>query len=161
MKISYSNSFFSSSHFIVFENGFCEPIHGHNFRVDVTVDAPLNSAGYTVDFGVVSQVLSKILQPFRERLLLPGKSDWLSIERNGSQIEISYQQPDGTPLFWSIPADHCVILDVANTTAELISQTIAQRLWDGLIDEYSLNSVEVRLEETPGAVAISEIGSRE
>ena len=157
MKISISNVFFSSGHFILFENGVCEPLHGHNFRVDVTLEAPLNSAGYVVDFCVVNQILSEILQPFRERLLLPGKSDRLLITRNGAQIEISYRQPDGTPLFWSIPADHCVILDVANTTTELIAQSIARRLWDCLLEQYELERLEVRLEEAPGSDAVCEM----
>lgn len=153
MKIICSGGYFSASHFIVFENGFCEPLHGHNFRVEAVMDAPLNEAGYAIDFNVVNQELTKILQPWRERLLLPGKNTDFTIEKTGSQIEITYTQPDGTPLFWSIPAEHCVILDVVNTTAELIAQTIAIRLWKRLSSKASLNWLEIRLEETQGCSA--------
>ncbi|MBR5710114.1 MAG: 6-carboxytetrahydropterin synthase [Thermoguttaceae bacterium] len=159
MKIACSGGYFSASHFIVFENGFCEPLHGHNFRVEAIIDAPLNAAGYAVDFMAVNQALAKILQPWRERLLLPGNSSDFTIEKNGSQIEITYTQPDGVPLFWSIPADHCVILDVVNTTAELIAQTIAKRLWKRLSAKAKLNWLEIHLEETQGCSAVYRIPS--
>ena len=161
MIIRCSGEYFSASHFIAFENGFCEPLHGHNFRVETVLDAPLNKAGYAVDFWTVNQALKSILQPWRERLLLPGNNDDFAIERNGSQIEISYTQPDGTPLFWSIPAEHCVILNIVNTTAELLAQTIAQSLWKRLIPETPLNWLEIRLEETQGCAAVFRISSEE
>ena len=154
MKINCSGGYFSASHFIVFENGFCEPLHGHNFRVEATLDAPLNEVGYAVDFLIVNEALKDILQPWRERLLLPGLNKSFSIEKTGAQIEISYAQPDGTPLFWSIPAEHCIILDVVNTTAELLAQTIALRLWKRLSSKALLNWLEIRLEETQGCSAV-------
>ncbi len=159
MRISCSGEYFSASHFIVFENGFCEPLHGHNFRVEAILDAPLNKAGYAVDFLAVSEALKSILQPWRERLLLPGNNKDFSIKRNGSQIEISYTQPDGTPLFWSIPAEHCVILNIVNATAELLAQTIAERLLERLSSETTLNWIEIRLEETQGCAAVYRISS--
>lgn len=157
MIINCSGGYFSASHFIVFENGFCEPLHGHNFHVEATIDAPLNKAGYTVDFLVVNEALKSILEPWRERVLLPRNNLDFSIERNGSQFEISYTQPDGSPLFWSIPAEHCVILDVKNTTTELIALTIAHRLWKRLSPETPLIWLEIRLEETPGCAAVCRI----
>lgn len=159
MKISYSGGFFSASHFIVFENGFCEPLHGHNFSVEAFLDAPLNAAGYAIDFLVVKQTLNEILQPWQERLLLPSKNESLSIRRRKAQVEISHIQPDGSPLFWSIPAQHCVILDVVNTTAEQLAQTIAQTLWERLSVNASLNWLEIHLEETHDCKAVCRIPS--
>ena len=161
MKICCSGGYFSASHFIVFENGFCEPLHGHNFHVEATLDAPLNEAGYAVDFLAVDQALKSILKPWRERLLLPGKNSDFAIERNGSQFEISYTQPDGSPLFWSIPAEHCVILDVVNTTAELLALTIAKRLWNRLSPQPPLNWLEICLEESQGCAAVCRSPSEE
>ena len=157
MIISCSGGYFSASHFIVFENGFCEPLHGHNFHVEATLDAPLNEAGYAVDFLVVNEALKSILEPWRERLLLPRNNKDFSIERNGSQFEISYTQPDGSPLFWSIPAEHCVLLNVVNTTAELLAQTIAKLLWKRLSPQTPLNWLEISLEETQGCAAVCRI----
>ncbi|MBQ2620895.1 MAG: 6-carboxytetrahydropterin synthase [Thermoguttaceae bacterium] len=161
MKIHCSGEYFSASHFIVFKNGYCESLHGHNFRVEATLDAPLNKAGYAVDFWIVKETLKDILRPWSECLLLPGNNKNFIIEKVGSQIEISYTQPDRTPLFWSIPAKHCVILDVANTTAELLAQTIAQRLWERLSHDAPLNWIEIRLEETQDCSAVCRIPSEE
>ena len=161
MRISCSDRYFSACHFIVFENGFCEPLHGHNFRVEATIDAQLNEAGYAVDFLVVNEALSEILDPWRERILLPRNNLDFSIERNGSQFEVSYTQPGGKLLFWSLPAEHCVILDVINTTAELLALTIAKRLWKRLSQKAQLNWLEIRLEETQGCAAVCRIPSKE
>ena len=161
MKISCSGGYFSASHFIVFENGFCEPLHGHNFGVEVVIDAPLNAAGYAVDFLEINEALKEILEPWQERLLLPQKNELLSIRCHETQVEISHTQPDGLPLYWSIPVSHCVFLDVVNTTAELLAQTIAQRLWDRLSVKTPLNWLEIHLEETHDSRAICRIPSEE
>lgn len=159
MKISYSGGFFSASHFLVFENGLCEPLHGHNFSVEAVLDAPLNAAGYAVDFLIVQEAVKAILQPWQERLLLPSKNESISIRRRKSQVEISHTQPDGSPLFWSIPAQHCVILDVVNTTAEQLAQLIAQSLWERLSANAPLSWLEIHLEETHDCKAICRIPS--
>jgi 6-pyruvoyltetrahydropterin/6-carboxytetrahydropterin synthase len=42
--------------------GKCEELHGHNFRVEVTVAAPeLNSSGILIDFRDVKKWLQEIL----------------------------------------------------------------------------------------------------
>ena len=48
---------FAAAHFITFEDGRCEPIHGHNYRVAVRVDGPLNRAGYVCDFVTLRAVV--------------------------------------------------------------------------------------------------------
>lgn len=53
---------FSSAHLLAQIGGKCEELHGHNFRVEVTLAAPdLNESGLLIDFRVVKKWLSVIL----------------------------------------------------------------------------------------------------
>ena len=53
---------FSSAHQLADIGGKCEELHGHNFKVEVTVGAPrLNSDGLLIDFRLVKKWLKDIL----------------------------------------------------------------------------------------------------
>ncbi len=53
---------FSAAHLLSEIGGKCEELHGHNFKVEVTVDAPdLNSEGILIDFRLLKVWLKDIL----------------------------------------------------------------------------------------------------
>lgn len=53
---------FSSAHKLADIGGKCEELHGHNFKVEVTVGArALNSEGILIDFRLVKKWLKDIL----------------------------------------------------------------------------------------------------
>jgi 6-pyruvoyltetrahydropterin/6-carboxytetrahydropterin synthase len=53
---------FSAAHWLANIGGKCEELHGHNFKVEVTVAAPdLNSSGLLIDFREVKKWLTEIL----------------------------------------------------------------------------------------------------
>jgi len=54
---------FSAAHLLANIGGKCEELHGHNFKVEVTVAAPnLNESGLLIDFRIVKKWLSEILE---------------------------------------------------------------------------------------------------
>jgi len=53
---------FSAAHLLAEIGGKCEELHGHNFKVEVTVAAKeLNSHGLLIDFRFLKKVLDEIL----------------------------------------------------------------------------------------------------
>jgi 6-pyruvoyltetrahydropterin/6-carboxytetrahydropterin synthase len=53
---------FSAAHLLAAIGGKCEELHGHNFKVEVTVAAlKLNPAGLLIDFREIKEWLKKIL----------------------------------------------------------------------------------------------------
>ncbi|RME27073.1 MAG: 6-carboxytetrahydropterin synthase QueD [Deltaproteobacteria bacterium] len=53
---------FAAAHHLRNYNGKCENTHGHNYRVEVEVEADrLDGAGLAVDFGVVKARLDEVL----------------------------------------------------------------------------------------------------
>ena len=53
---------FSAAHLLAEIGGKCEELHGHNFKVEVTVGAPqLTDEGILIDFRLVKKWLKEIL----------------------------------------------------------------------------------------------------
>jgi len=54
---------FSAAHVLAEIGGKCEELHGHNFKVEVTVAAPkLDPTGLLIDFRVLKKWLAEILE---------------------------------------------------------------------------------------------------
>ena len=54
---------FSAAHQLRGYRGKCEHLHGHNWKVTITLSAKkLDAVGLVIDFGEVKQILSGILQ---------------------------------------------------------------------------------------------------
>jgi 6-pyruvoyltetrahydropterin/6-carboxytetrahydropterin synthase len=61
---------FSASHQLRLYDGSLEPLHGHNWRVRVTVaSAELDSMGVVMDFHDLERRLDAIIAPFHNRNL--------------------------------------------------------------------------------------------
>jgi 6-pyruvoyltetrahydropterin/6-carboxytetrahydropterin synthase len=61
---------FSSAHYLRGYKGKCEDLHGHNWQVEVTVaGADLDELGMVMDFKLLKQHLSAVLEELDHRLL--------------------------------------------------------------------------------------------
>ncbi|MCD6120361.1 MAG: 6-carboxytetrahydropterin synthase QueD [Spirochaetales bacterium] len=54
--------YFSAAHFLSDYHGKCERLHGHNYRVRVTVKgSKLDKGGMLLDFGIIKKKLREII----------------------------------------------------------------------------------------------------
>jgi 6-pyruvoyltetrahydropterin/6-carboxytetrahydropterin synthase len=61
---------FSAAHQLRLYDGSLETLHGHNWRVEVTVSAPtLDSIGVVMDFHELERLVDDIVQPMHNRHL--------------------------------------------------------------------------------------------
>ena len=61
---------FSAAHALKLYDGSLEPIHGHNWKVQVTVgSAKLDAIGVVMDFHELERLLDRILGPLHNRHL--------------------------------------------------------------------------------------------
>jgi 6-pyruvoyltetrahydropterin/6-carboxytetrahydropterin synthase len=61
---------FSASHQLKLYDGSMEPLHGHNWKVKVTVaSAQLDSMGVVMDFHELERLVDKIVAPMHNRHL--------------------------------------------------------------------------------------------
>jgi 6-pyruvoyltetrahydropterin/6-carboxytetrahydropterin synthase len=61
---------FSAAHQLRLYDGSMEPLHGHNWKVKVTVSAPkLDEIGVVMDFHELERLLDVIIEPMHNRNL--------------------------------------------------------------------------------------------
>ena len=59
---------FSAAHALRMYDGSLEPIHGHNWRISVTVSADkLDSIGVVMDFHVLEKLVDEVVRPMHNR----------------------------------------------------------------------------------------------
>ena len=61
---------FSGAHRLRYLHGKCEGLHGHNWKVEVSVVSNrLGKEGVVIDFGILKQKLDKVLKPLDHTFL--------------------------------------------------------------------------------------------
>ena len=156
VRVSKDQLAFSAAHFITFAGNICERLHGHNYRVACEVHGELDENQYVVDFIAVRDELRKILDELEHRMLLPTSHPLIRVVADAKEVTATFL-PDGRR--WVFPADDCVLLPVANTTAELLANWIGIRLLSALEQKTGSRPrrVQIGVDENNGQWAICEL----
>lgn len=154
VRVTKDHLTFCSGHFITFAGSQCERLHGHNYRVAVEVEGPLDQNHYVFDFIALKTYVEALTQELDHRMMLPTDSDLIKVIPTGAQIEVRFGERH-----WSFPKDDCVLLPIANTTAELLARYLAERLRQCLAEkaDYRPTVLRVEVEESPGQAARVEL----
>ena len=141
---------FSAAHFIAYK-GFREPLHGHNYQVSVGISGAVGEDGYVLDFGIVKKVARDVCDELDERILVPAKSDCLTVAHEGPSVVLVYE--DGARFVF--PATDCVLLPIVHASAEELAAYVLSRLREGLGAHAmrGLTEIEVGVSEAPGQAA--------
>jgi 6-pyruvoyltetrahydropterin/6-carboxytetrahydropterin synthase len=142
---------FSAAHFIAYP-GFREPLHGHNYQMSVRVEADLGPEGYVLDFGLVKRLARALCEELDERVLLPGRSDCLTVEPDGEVVRVKTETGDR----FQFPAGDVRLLPIAHSSAEEIAAYLLGRLRAELAAEAGgrgIAALEVGVAEAPGQIA--------
>lgn len=116
---------FSAAHFITFAGDICERLHGHNYRVTCEVHGPLDENQYVIDFIALRDELKLIVDELDHHVLLPTSHPLIRVASDEREVTATFT-PDGRR--WIFPRQDCILLPVANTTAELLARYIAEKL---------------------------------
>ena len=119
---------FCAGHFITLDDDLCEAVHGHNWTAGADVEGPPDAHGMVVDFLLLRDLLSGITARLDHRMLLPTENPLLRVvceEVAPGRAEVTVRFKDRR---WVFPADECVLLPVANTTAEWLARWIGMEL---------------------------------
>lgn len=114
---------FSAAHFITFNGNICERLHGHNYRVSCEVSGELDENEYVIDFIALRDSLKAITTKLDHHVLLPTSHAKIIVEADEKEVLVRFEDRR-----WIFPIDDCVLLPVANTTAELIAKYICNQL---------------------------------
>ncbi len=137
---------------MIFENGSREPLHGHNYRVQVKGEAPELADDMVFDFLNIKPIVRQICDSLDHKLLIPKDNKFLKIYSEKKNYVI--ETPDES--YFSVPMTDTLLLPILNTSAERLAVYICDQIrslvWDKY--KYSFTSLEVEVEETPGQAAV-------
>ncbi len=143
---------FASSHFMLFKDGSREPLHGHNYRVQVRGNAPELDDDMVFDFLNIKPIVRKICDSLDHKLLIPKLNNSLLIEDKNKNFVITTKDES----VFSIPKSDVLLLPIENTSAERIAVYIAHEIKNEVWAQYNFefNELEIEVEETPGQSAV-------
>ncbi|ETI46635.1 hypothetical protein F443_08987 [Phytophthora nicotianae P1569] len=148
VKVHVSKDYmkFNAAHFIAFK-GFREKLHGHNYRLAVTITGQVGSDGYVVDFGEIKRISRVICKDLNESFIVPMKSDALKISCDGKNIQIITEDMAA----FSFPKADCSLLPIVHSSAEELAIHISNELvaaftLDALL-ERGVRKLEVSISE--------------
>ncbi len=104
---------FSAAHFICFDDGTCETLHGHDYRVVVELTGRPSPAGLLFDFLRLEQIVREIVLSLDHRVLVPSDSSWIGVSEKDGQVELVAAGKRRC-----LPREDCCFLPLPNTTAE-------------------------------------------
>ena len=148
---------FASAHFITFPGHRCEGLHGHNYRVAVTLDGRLDEEiWYVFDFVTLKHIMRRLCDEIDHKVLLPLQNPKLQIAEGEESVTVTYE---GKPRY-VFPRADCALLPVPNTTAEMLAELLASRLRVELekTGARGLTAIEMEVEENFGQSAVYRVG---
>lgn len=147
IRLAKERFVFSAAHFITYNGDVCEPLHGHNYHVTAEIHGPLDENHYVVDFIAVRDALDAIVKTLDHRMLLPTEHKTIKVIADECEVTVTHGGKR-----WVFPREDCVLLPVANTTAELLARHIGLELRNALqaLTGGSLGKLTVAVDECDG-----------
>lgn len=139
---------FCAGHFITYDaGGLCESLHGHNYRVGVTLWGDVNEDAYVYDFVALKERMLEQVDGLDHRMLLPRDNPELDLAEEDGGISVTYGERK-----YLFPEGDVVILPIPNTTAEMLAEYLLDRLEEHLRSEGAegVHQAEVEVEESFG-----------
>jgi len=151
VRIEKERLVFSAAHFITYAGDVCERLHGHNYHVYAELHGPLDENRYVIDFILLRDALQKIVDGLDHCVLLPTGHPTIRVKEqtggDGGEVVATHGKRR-----WVFPRRDCVLLPVANTTAELLARYIATELLTALGESVTgtLSQIEIGVDECDG-----------
>ena len=121
----------------------------------VEVAGPLDENHYVFDFIALRDATQRLVNELDHHVLLPTQHQTIHVSVDEREVTATFAERR-----WVFPREDCVLLPIANTTAELIARWLALQLKD-VFRQHSggrnLDLLRVEVEENFGQWAVCEI----
>ncbi len=145
---------FAAAHFLVFEDGTREELHGHNYRVEFEISGDMNANDDVfLDFLHVKPVVKAVCDRIDHRTLLPQFNPFLAIEQDANQIKATFHQGGDS---WTFPTRDVLVLPIPNTSSERMAQYLCFKSLIGVRQKYPnvlIQQIRFTVEESRGQSA--------
>lgn len=146
---------FAAAHFLLFPDGTREELHGHNYAVAVEVDGELMDGEVVIDFLVFKPIVKAACDELDHRTILPTRARALDVTVEGDEVHARHAGDR-----FVFPKRDVILLDVANTSVEELSNLLAERILERTrerIPGARVTRLAVSVQETPGQAAWCEL----
>jgi len=140
VRIEKERLVFSAAHFITYDGDVCEPLHGHNYHVAAEIGGPLDENHYVIDFIALRDALQTIVDGLDHQMLLPTCHTTIRVTEQDKEVTVTHGERR-----WVFPREDCVLLPMANTTAELLARYIGGRLLETLEQKTGKRPTQVKV----------------
>lgn len=150
IRLAKQNMKFSAGHFTIFSATERERLHGHNFTVEVDIEARMLGNGMCFDYGLYKDRVVALCRELNEWTILPTRSPYLRIEEDGDHV---YAHFDGQRI--PFLRGDVLLLPIANATLEEFAWWFLQRLAEDrdALRAHAIDAIEVRVLSGPGQSA--------
>ena len=150
IRLAKQNMKFSAGHFTIFSATERERLHGHNFTVEVDIEARMLGNGMCFDYGLYKDRVVALCRELNEWVILPTRSPHLRIEEDGDHV---YAHFDGQRI--PFLRGDVLLLPIANATLEEFAWWFLQRLTEDrdALRAHAIDAIEVRVLSGPGQSA--------
>ncbi|HEY4688491.1 MAG TPA: 6-pyruvoyl tetrahydropterin synthase family protein [Anaerolineae bacterium] len=153
IRVEKDYTVFSAAHFITYDGHECEELHGHNYRVAVSLFGDLDTNAYVFNFVPLKRAMRGIVSRLDHKLLLPQNNPFLILESDDESVCVTNPTKHKRYVF---PRADVVLLPIPNTTSEMLATYICGQLHRALSehDTQHIHAVEVEVEESFGQKAV-------
>ena len=152
IRLAGSDLSFAAAHFLVWQAGRRERLHGHSYRVAAEVFGPLDENQCVVDFLAARNALKDILGVLDHRVLLPAEHPAIRLTASAGEMEVAFAAGR-----WVFPEGDCLRLPILNTTTESLAQYVGERLLCALSRDGFDGTIRVEIAEGTGCSAVCEL----
>lgn len=143
---------FSAAHFITY-SGRCETLHGHNYRVEVSLSGQNGPDAFLYNFSDLKPLVRQECKALDHMMLLAARNPLIKYTEQGQDLEVIFETRR-----YVFPKNEVVLLPIENTTAEALAFHLLSRIKEGMhqqnrIEFKNLQRIEVMVEEQPGQAA--------
>lgn len=114
---------FSAGHFTIFSKTQRENLHGHNYRLYVSLTTSLNGDGLSIDYRIYKEKIRALCKILDEIVIIPGKCEYLIITEKDPYLQVEFNAE--TMIFLKRDV---IILPIKNVTVEELSNWFIQQL---------------------------------
>lgn len=142
---------FAAAHFLVFNDGSREPLHGHNYRVQVKGSTDELRSDMVFDFLDLKPIVRQVCDSLDHKILLPAKNPHITLKQDHKNLTLTTSREES----FSFPVNDALILPIENTSAERLAIHIACEVKKSLLVnfQFEFSSLLIEVEETPGQSA--------
>ena len=141
VRVTKDHLVFSAGHFITYAGDRCERLHGHDYRTTVEVEGDLDENSYVFDFIALKECAR---QSPGNSIIACSSPPPIRTSQFRNPLKVSVSAIESANGFF--PGRDCVLLDMHNTTSELLARYIGQRLLEALRLRHRFNPTVVRVE---------------